>query len=318
MKRRLDICTPELPLTGLQTDLKVFLAGPCKGAPRWQENVPVIPGVIWLNPRGHPELSLPLQLEWETTALRIADIVVFWIPAPKKEISGRSYAQTTRTEIGEILGKQEKEVVLGIYPEFPGRDYLRLKAAEYGLAVHDSWKEVEKELRKKVAKKLRPKTFFTSDTHFGKERTRVFSQRPFKDVFTMDWTMISKWNSVVGPRDTVYHLGDFGEKWPLEYLNGKIKLVPGNHDNLEDLQGNIEILPDIFTTPDGIHLSHEPSLVKDMEGLKLFGHIHGRQKVKPWGGVDVGVDAWGYKPVSENEVNFLLKAIPKYDSEVWD
>ena len=92
MKRRLDICTPELPLTGLQTDLKVFLARPCKGAPRWQENVPVIPGVIWLNPRGHPELSLPLQLEWETTALRIADIVVFWIPAPKKEISGRYYA----------------------------------------------------------------------------------------------------------------------------------------------------------------------------------------------------------------------------------
>ena len=318
MKRRIDIITPNLSLTGLGDEVKVFLAGPIQGAPEWQEEVPVIPGVVWLNPRKNQEnFSLPTQVSWETTALRIADIVVFWIPAPEVDIPGRSYAQTTRTEIGETLGRSEKTIILGVYPDFPGREYLRLKAAEYDLAMYDSWEKVEEELRKKVDEKLIPKTFFTSDTHFSEDRARIFSQRPFKNTNIMDWTIISKWNSVVGPKDTVYHLGDFGETWPLDYLNGSIKLIPGNHDeNLRDYY-NLEILEKPYILNKYI-LSHEPSLIKDMEGPKLFGHIHGRQRVKPWGGVDVGVDAWGYKPVSEEEVRFLLEAIPKYDSEVWD
>lgn len=319
MKRRIDIITPDLPLTNLGDEVKVFLAGPCQGAPEWQENVPPIPGVVWLNPRKNlPQFSLPTQLKWETTALRIADIVVFWIPAPEIDIPGRSYAQTTRTEIGETLGRSEKTIIFGAYPDFPGREYLRLKIREYGWAnMYDSWEGVEEELRKVVKEKLTPKIFFTSDTHFSEDRARILSQRPFKDTYTMDWAMISRWNSVVGPKDTVYHLGDFGKTWPLKYLNGKIYLIPGNHDiDLED-NDNLEILKKPYVL-EKYNLSHEPSYIKDMKGPKLFGHIHGRQKVKPWEGVDVGMDAWGFRPVSKDEVDFLLQAIPKYDNEVWD
>ena len=52
----------------------------------------------------------------------------------------------------------------------------------------------------------------------------------------MNETIIERWNSLVKPEDTVYHLGDviMGDLeagLPLvKSLNGKIKLTLGNHD----------------------------------------------------------------------------------------
>ena len=80
------------------------------------------------------------------------------------------------------------------------------------------------------------KTFVTSDTHWGHANIIRFCNRPFKSVEDMDAYMINKWNETVGVDDTVFHLGDIaflpGEKIVdiLMSLNGKIKLVPGNHD----------------------------------------------------------------------------------------
>lgn len=53
--------------------------------------------------------------------------------------------------------------------------------------------------------------FFTSDTHFGSERTLKFSRRPFKTTQEMDETFINNWNDLIKPEDIVYHLGDFGD-----------------------------------------------------------------------------------------------------------
>jgi calcineurin-like phosphoesterase family protein len=50
----------------------------------------------------------------------------------------------------------------------------------------------------------------------------------------MNKTIVERWNSVVGFRDTVFHLGDFCKRGnPLEFIkqmNGKIIFVEGNHD----------------------------------------------------------------------------------------
>jgi calcineurin-like phosphoesterase family protein len=84
-----------------------------------------------------------------------------------------------------------------------------------------------------------------SDTHFGHENILNFQDklgkkvRPFSTVESMDEAMIENWNSVVQPGDYVYHLGDvfFGSKerflanWVR--LNGKKRLVVGNHDDIE-------------------------------------------------------------------------------------
>lgn len=82
-------------------------------------------------------------------------------------------------------------------------------------------------------------TFFTSDTHFGHQRTLEFSRRPFADVASMDAALIANWNAIVQPGDTVYHLGDFGAQECLDYvskLNGKIIFLPGNYETPEMIQ----------------------------------------------------------------------------------
>ena len=49
--------------------------------------------------------------------------------------------------------------------------------------------------------------FFTSDTHFHHANIIRFCDRPFRDVEEMDEILIRNWNEVVGPEDTIFHLG---------------------------------------------------------------------------------------------------------------
>lgn len=83
-------------------------------------------------------------------------------------------------------------------------------------------------------------TWFTSDTHFGHKSVIDFCKRPFHDVDEMDEKLIENWNKVVKHDDRVYHLGDFA--WTVKdakairpRLNGNIRLIVGNHDNIPAL-----------------------------------------------------------------------------------
>ena len=80
--------------------------------------------------------------------------------------------------------------------------------------------------------------FFIGDTHFGHREIITFSGtkdfRPFATIEEHDAELVRRWNSVVGPKDTVWHLGDFclGKRnlAIARELNGNKKLVMGNHD----------------------------------------------------------------------------------------
>lgn len=79
--------------------------------------------------------------------------------------------------------------------------------------------------------------FITSDTHFRHDNILKFcpDSRPFESVEEMDEVMVERWNSVVRPKDIVYHLGDvvLGGAKNLDIvgrLNGTKKLIIGNHD----------------------------------------------------------------------------------------
>ena len=87
-------------------------------------------------------------------------------------------------------------------------------------------------------------SFVISDTHFNHANILGFKDsegnliRNFSDVYDMNETMIERWNSVIKPGDKVYHLGDvyFGSDDEyihsiLKRLNGKKKLIVGNHDS---------------------------------------------------------------------------------------
>lgn len=76
--------------------------------------------------------------------------------------------------------------------------------------------------------------FYTSDTHFGHANILKYTDRPWSTVDEMDAGLIERWNSVVGPGDTVYHMGDVIMNMRsldrIQYLNGNLILMAGNHD----------------------------------------------------------------------------------------
>ena len=88
--------------------------------------------------------------------------------------------------------------------------------------------------------------FVVSDTHFNHENILKFLDkdgktfRNFSGTEEMNELMIERWNKVVKEKDKVYHLGDvyFGPNKEAENilrrLNGKKRLVVGNHDSLKD------------------------------------------------------------------------------------
>jgi calcineurin-like phosphoesterase family protein len=75
-----------------------------------------------------------------------------------------------------------------------------------------------------------------SDTHFNHNKDFILQPRNFSTVEEMNEKIIERWNSVVQPNDTIYHLGDMtmgdiDTAVPLiARLNGKINLAIGNHD----------------------------------------------------------------------------------------
>lgn len=133
--------------------------------------------------------------------------------------------------------------------------------------------------------------FVISDTHFFHENTIKYFKRPFDSVEEMNEVIRDNWNKVVKPGDKVYHLGDvfMGDKeefkkfWPT--LNGKKRLVVGNHDDIKFLSsGRFFQKVDMWRifSDYGLILSHVPmhesTLYEGRFGieppLNIHGHIH--------------------------------------------
>jgi len=158
--------------------------------------------------------------------------------------------------------------------------------------------------------------FVTSDTHFGHERVLDFDERPFETIEEHDQKLIEYWNQVVGPGDTVFHLGDFAlYKDPAQgletarQLNGAIILVRGNHDTsarCKALSERIKVVDylEIKYNKRRFVLCHYPIEVwRGMEhgSIHLHGHCHGGgsrpcQPIK--NRVDMCSALWRYWPVS--------------------
>lgn len=162
--------------------------------------------------------------------------------------------------------------------------------------------------------------WFTSDTHFGSERTLQLSKRPFKSVSRMNTEIVDNWNELVSPEDTVYHLGDFGDYKYLDQLEGKIIFIKGNYDEKDNLEGLFsDVLDECYLElPSGesIFLNHYPSK-HSQDKFNLFGHVHKLCMIKKYG-LNVGVDCHDFKPINLETVLFYKNGIENhYDSEVF-
>jgi calcineurin-like phosphoesterase family protein len=124
----------------------------------------------------------------------------------------------------------------------------------------------------------------------------------------MNAALVTSWNAAVGPEDDVWHLGDFArtENQMSEFLSvlaGHKHLLRGNNDpdavspavgwaSVQDyreleLEGHLLVLCHYpFRSWNGQH----------RKSINLHGHSHGRLKRVPRQ-VDVGVDAWDFRPV---------------------
>jgi calcineurin-like phosphoesterase family protein len=172
------------------------------------------------------------------------------------------------------------------------------------------------------------KSWLTSDTHFGHANIIAYSRRPFADVQEMNRELIRRWNDIVGPRDVVYHLGDFAMGSPSEWcgyckkLRGRKILVRGNHDRKADFMREVgfdEVYDNIVVEIDGVRvwMNHYPAESHDARDLKrpappaeydipLCGHVHRAFEVHA-DVVNVGADVWDYQPTTLERIQQRLR-----------
>lgn len=160
--------------------------------------------------------------------------------------------------------------------------------------------------------------FFVSDTHFYHGNSLKFLRadgvtrmRPeFETVEEMNEHMVDRWNSVVGRKDTIYHLGDFAmgtSAWVfkiLDRMNGRKILLKGNHDKarpsiylryFHDVRGSMN-----RKTPGGVKVIfthypvHPTSLYK---AVNVHGHIHEKTIPDDPRYINVSVERTDYTPI---------------------
>jgi calcineurin-like phosphoesterase family protein len=188
----------------------------------------------------------------------------------------------------------------------------------------------------------------TADQHFGHQGI-LKRGRPFQTVEDMDDAMIERHNKRVGKKDHVFFVGDFSGSNDEKYLrkifhalNGQKHLIPGNHDTKQVLN-----LP--WATPVRLNVQLPPGHdekgevweqpVRDSRVIKqggrkfilqhfapqswdqmyngaylLYGHTHGKLPGRGRS-IDVGVDSWGYQPITPDEA---IAAMKKYNPDFND
>jgi calcineurin-like phosphoesterase family protein len=164
--------------------------------------------------------------------------------------------------------------------------------------------------------------FFTSDTHFGHANVIAHCHRPYASADEMDEALIARWNAMVAPGDTVYHLGDFCLRtdreapWYLDRLNGTVHLVEGNHDGRTVKRhaacfASVSLIREISIAGQMIVLCHYPMREWNASYLgawHLHGHTHGRLNHQPIGySLDVGVDGSDFRPWPFEEIVEVMK-----------
>lgn len=167
--------------------------------------------------------------------------------------------------------------------------------------------------------------WFTSDTHFGHANILTYENiaRPFKDLHEMSTALIERWNSVIKPNDTVYHLGDFcfgrANMHIAELLNGKKRLILGNHDTypineymwfFDRIYGAKMWEKCILT-----HIPVHPSTLKSRWLLNVHGHTHSRQ-VPDEGYFNVSVECHNLTPVHADIIRDAQRKFSEVNIEV--
>jgi len=153
-----------------------------------------------------------------------------------------------------------------------------------------------------------------SDTHFFHTNIARYCDRP------KNWMriLINNWNKIISKDKTVFHLGDiaFGGKKVLrnliEYLNGNIIMIRGNHDKrsikwFEDV-GVIIIDKFIYNRDEKRYsFCHDPSDIITVNSyIVVHGHVHNNKPFfsRRYGKIyyNLSVEMIDYEPIKLKEL----------------
>ena len=155
--------------------------------------------------------------------------------------------------------------------------------------------------------------WFVSDTHFGHEKIIPYCRPQFASLSEMEETIITNWNESVRPNDLVYHLGDFA--WTAQaakrvrpLLNGAIRLIVGNHDDIPKLCAaglfqRVQMWRQFAEI--GVTASHVPMRRENIRhgSLSLHGHVHGNSEGLESYHRDVSIEATGFRPIHYDDIS---------------
>ncbi len=140
-----------------------------------------------------------------------------------------------------------------------------------------------------------------------------YANRPFSRVGKMNYGIISNYRKVIKDTDLVYILGDVTIVGPqhrasiehfLSQLPGTKILILGNHDKFDPFTYVDMGFQSVHTSLDigEFILVHDPAVsMVNVNRNWLCGHIHTLFKRRK-NVLNVGVDQWGFFPVSIEEV----------------
>ena len=160
-------------------------------------------------------------------------------------------------------------------------------------------------------------TWFISDTHFSHTNIIRYTGRPFQSIDEMNECLIDNWNALIAPEDSVFFLGDF-DLGNTDFLAGLCKrlqgnktCIRGNHDGSPMKMQKIGFMIVLESTfvkigRHKVELIHVPSFPA-LSHFQLHGHVHEKRSNKLIGTqLNLSVEVWGYKPVSEKTIVALL------------
>ena len=171
------------------------------------------------------------------------------------------------------------------------------------------------------------KIFVTGNMQLGRPSAIGKWKRPFDNVDQMTKTLIDNWNSVVGPNDDVYHIGNFAWDPKTAYdsllaLKGKrIYFLFGENDEaIIDLKGKGTLQDRIFTCTDlfnlrsvGAILSYWPMAewYKKQKGYyNIIGYPNRKHKTNPkQKRINCSTDQCNFKPQNIQSIIGLIEEI---------
>ena len=174
--------------------------------------------------------------------------------------------------------------------------------------------------------------WYTADLHLGHEAILRHCGRPFRSAGEMDAALLAALRAAVGSRDELWILGDlaFGPRakdpsWLARLFRrlpgARRHLVTGNHDGAATRAlpwDTVTPLAEITDEGTRLVLCHYPMITwpgARRGAIHLFGHVHDN-----WAGcrgaVNVGVDLWGFRPVTVAEIVARATTLPI--NPLWD